>query len=155
MKMSKKHASMTLFEWSGIWKRYYLPPFSLEGKTVFDAGAGCGETAHFYLLNGAKKVIANEVNTASIAFIAQNALTNGWNVEIIPRAFEIGMLSSYSYDFLKMDIEGGERGLLAYDGKLQPCVIEVHDEETKEALVSRFDLAPVARVFEGTYLLRK
>jgi hypothetical protein len=155
MSVSRKQAMMTLLEWSSVWRRYYLPPFPLEGKTVFDIGAGCGETIYFYLLNGAKKIIANEIDPASVAFIEKNALRNGWNVEIINRAFDIAMLSTYSYDFMKMDIEGGEKCLLAYDGDLRPCVIEVHDDQTKEALVSRFGLSPVVRVAEGVYLLKK
>jgi precorrin-6B methylase 2 len=127
----------------------------LEGKTVLDIGAGCGETIYFYLLNGAKKVIANEIDPASVAFIEKNALLNGWNVEIINGAFDIATLSTYSYDFMKMDIEGGEKCLIEFNGDLKPCVIEVHDDETKERLMSRFGLLPVVRVAEGVYLLKK
>lgn len=153
--MSRNHAMMNLLEWSGVWRRYYLPPFPLEGKTVLDIGAGCGETIYFYLLNGAKKVIANEIDPESVAFIEKNALLNDWNVEIINGAFDIAMLSTYSHDFMKMDIEGGEKCLVHFNGDLKPCVIEVHDDETKERLVSRFGLLPVARVAEGVYLLKK
>ena len=40
------------------WHEHYLP--ILPGATVLDVGAGCGETARFYLLHGASRVIAVE-----------------------------------------------------------------------------------------------
>ena len=36
--------------------------FLVRGKTVLDVGAGCGETAFFYRLYGAKKVVAIEAD---------------------------------------------------------------------------------------------
>jgi len=42
-------------EWK-TWEKYYLPPFPLYRKTVLDVSAGCGETAFFYILYGAKKL---------------------------------------------------------------------------------------------------
>src|SRR5437867_10380800 len=38
-----------------LWHKWYLPPDGVEGKIVVDMGAGCGETAQFYLLHGAKQ----------------------------------------------------------------------------------------------------
>src|SRR6059036_536600 len=55
-----------------IWHQWYLPPDGVEGKTVVDMGAGCGETAQFYLLHGAKHVIAIESETHFVDFLKHN-----------------------------------------------------------------------------------
>lgn len=56
---------MLATEWK-IWEKYYLPPFPLYGKTILDVGAGCGETAFFYILYGAKKIIAIEPDVKAL-----------------------------------------------------------------------------------------
>jgi len=41
-----------------MWHKHYLP----IGQTVLDVGAGCGETALFYLKHGAQRVICIEAD---------------------------------------------------------------------------------------------
>lgn len=56
--LTSEHFRLLLLE-VGDWKKHYLP-VDIKGKTVLDVGAGCGETALFYFMNGARKVIAVE-----------------------------------------------------------------------------------------------
>jgi len=113
-----------LNEWR-IWKKYYIPPFSIKGKTVLDVGAGCGETAFLFFLYGAKKVIAVEPNKKAVKCLEENAERNNWNVEIIPEKFSIKHLE-LDFDFMKMDIEGDEKLLLNSPKIKKPSIVEVH-----------------------------
>jgi tRNA G37 N-methylase Trm5 len=132
--LTERMASIFIAECNGTWKAHYMPPFSLTGKTVLDAGAGCGETAYFYLANGAGRVVAVEANKERASLIEENATTNGWNVEVVAKPFSIDMLDSIPHDFLKVDIEGGERALLTYGGKVGEFVMETHGEELTQTL---------------------
>lgn len=78
------------------WHDEYLP---VRG-TVLDLGAGCGETAHFYLLHGAKRVIAVESYERAYQMLCNNF--NG-NPRVIPIHATI--------DKIKCDIEGSEEDL--------------------------------------------
>jgi len=124
-------------EWHGPWTEYYLPRFPLAGKTVLDVGAGCGETAYFYLIHGAKKVICTEPNIRRSNLIRENARRNDWNVEVVRQPFEVEMMESYEFDFMKMDCEGCESELLSLR-KLPPCAIEVHGETILSGLLGKF-----------------
>jgi len=111
--------------------RYYLPPFSLNGKTVLDIGAGCGETAWYFLRNGARKVVCIEQDKRRARLIEENRKNLNLSIEIIPHAFTAKHLS-IPHDFIKCDIEGGEIELLPYAKKLKPCVLEVHSAWIKQ-----------------------
>jgi hypothetical protein len=80
-----------------LWHRCYLP----VGETVLDLGAGCGETAQFYLNHGAKRVIAIESNPVAYALLAKNF-----------SADERVTCISAHLDSVKMDIEGFERNMI-------------------------------------------
>lgn len=56
--MPLHNANLMLKEWD-VWKKHYITPFPLKGKTVLDIGAGSSETA-LLCLHGASKVIAME-----------------------------------------------------------------------------------------------
>jgi len=115
-------------EWK-IWERYYLPTFSLGGKTVLDIGAGCGETAFLYFLYGARKIVAIELDKKVVEYLKENVKRNNWNVEVIPEAFKLEHLN-IPHDFMKMDIEGHEKELLKAS-IIKPCILEVHNSELK------------------------
>jgi len=124
-----------IFALAEVREGYYTPHFSLEGKTVLDLGACCGETAWFYLRLGAAKVYCVECNPVRISIIEENKKNNGLNVEIIPEPLTIEHLSKFEYDFIKCDVEGAETVLLDYmklKGPLKPCVLEVHGAELKK-----------------------
>jgi len=112
-----------------LWERLYLPRF-LEGKTVLDVGAGCGETAFFYIYHGAKRVVCIESDPLACKLIEVNRQRLNLNIEIICSKFNLEHLY-IPHDFMKMDIEGGEVELLKFDGPIAPCVIEVHDQVQK------------------------
>jgi SAM-dependent methyltransferase len=128
LKLLKLYALWFLREWD-IWTKSYLPNFSLKGCTVLDVGAGCGETAFFYFLHGAGKVIAIEPNEEAIKCLTENAKVNGWNVEVIPEKFKLDHLK-IPHDFMKMDIDGAETALFNAEVNM-PCVVEVHNNVTR------------------------
>ena len=136
-------------EWRA-WSKWYLPPWSLQGKTVLDIGAGCGETALFYYCHGAEKVIAVEPEPSLAPLLKRNGDRNRWNMEIIERPFDRSMLG-WSFDFMKMDGEGCETQLLtAYS--LPPCAIEVHNKIDAQMLEERFGLEVLPQ--KGNWILR-
>lgn len=132
LKLLKVYAIWFIKEWD-IWINSYLPPFSLKGKTVLDVGAGCGETAFFYFLHGADKVIAIEPDAKAVKCLKENAKVNGWNVEIIPEKFKLEHLK-LSHDFMKMDIDGAETELFNVPID-KPCVVEVHNNVTQAEFI--------------------
>jgi hypothetical protein len=128
LKLLREYAFWFIDEWN-VWKNCYLPRFSLKGKTVLDIGAGCGETAFFYFLHGAKKVVAIEPYVKAVSILRENAEINKWNVHIIPEKFKLEHLE-IPHDFMKVDIEGGEVELLKVEIN-EPCIVEVHNNELK------------------------
>ena len=110
---------------------YYLPNFSLKGKTVLDVGACCGETAYYFLRKGASKVVCIECDASSIELLRKNVENLGMNVEVIPERFNLKHLQK-QHDFMKCDIEESEQILLPVVDRLKPCVLEVHGFALKE-----------------------
>lgn len=149
------HASITVTDWR-IWSKYYLPSFGLKDKVILDVGAGCGETAHFYLMYGARKVIAIEPDRIAAELLAENAKRNNWNVDVINRGFQLDDLN-IAHDFMKMDGEGCEATLLELndDYNLKPCVIEVHSKGLIKQLTAKFHMNVVFRSTAGMALIRK
>jgi len=125
-------------EWRS-WKNWYLPPWSLTGKTVLDVGAGCGETALFYFLHGASRVIAIEPQTSLVPLLKKNMSRNEWDMKVVEGPFDLSMLD-WNLDFMKMDGEGCETLLLTANS-IPPCSIEVHDKVTVDALKERFGMS--------------
>ncbi len=80
-----------------MWHRNYLP----AGRSVLDLGAGCGETVMFYLNHGAENVLAVEGNSECFRNLAKNFGGDG-RVS----------LHHIMIDHLKVDIEGGEKGMI-------------------------------------------
>ncbi|MDG6982836.1 MAG: glycosyltransferase [Nitrososphaerota archaeon] len=136
--MKGEHLTMMLDE-AKMWSEAYLPPAGVKGKTVLDVGAGCGETAFFYLNHGARAVVAIEPDHEAAQMLRENARVNRWNVQVIERPFKNEYLET-PHDFLKMDGEGCESELLTYGGLLGDCVIECHSLELRNELSSKFNL---------------
>jgi predicted RNA methylase len=126
-KLSQVRRSLFFTEFEN-WKQNYIP-FPLKDKTVLDVGAGEGETALFFLLHGAKKVICVEPDPKCFG----NLLCNASRFNIIPvlSPFNLTMLDSFSFDFMKMDIEGYEESLLTVDLD-RPAVVEIHGLQQRE-----------------------
>ena len=87
VQLLENYAMTMIREW-GIWNKYYLPNFSLEGKTVLDVGAGCGETALFYFLNGASKIFAIEPNEEAYKLLLENKEVNDWDLHPTRSCFD-------------------------------------------------------------------
>ena len=131
LKLLNEYFLMLATEWQ-TWEKHYLPTFCLTGKFVLDVGAGCGETVFFYLLHGARKVVAIEPNTEAAKCLKENAERNHWNMKLKQEPFKLEHLS-IPHDFMKMDIEGGEIELLKVPYN-KPCAIEVHSNATRRGL---------------------
>lgn len=110
------------------WRSLYLPPWSLKGKTVLDVGAGCGESAKFFLDNGAFRVVAVEPNRECWPYLEKNAESH--SMHIVEDPFNPSMmLHDFDYDFVKMDIEGYESLLIPYlDYISVPMAVECHNK---------------------------
>jgi methylase of polypeptide subunit release factors len=144
------YAITLISEWR-IWERCYLPDFTLSGKTVLDIGAGCGETALFYILHGAEKVIAIEPEAKAVKCLEENVLENKWTVEIIPEPFNLKHLK-FNHDFMKMDAEGCEKELL-HLSKFKPCIVEVHNTKLKKKFEER-GFRKIYSFKNGIYLMK-
>jgi len=83
-----------------MWHRDYLPK-KLTGKWVLDGGAGCGETAFFFLAHGAAGVVCFEPDPAALRCLYRN-FGEDPRVIIVP----------YPIDFIKLDIEGAEKDMV-------------------------------------------
>jgi hypothetical protein len=92
-----EHHRATLENELELWHRYYLP----VGPTVLDVGAGCGETALFYLKHGALRVVCIEGDEKALELLAKN-FAHDDRVTIVPAVV----------DSIKIDIEGGEENLV-------------------------------------------
>ena len=80
-----------------MWHVQYLPC----GRRVLDIGAGCGETALFYLKHGAEEVVCIEGDSKALAMLQRN-FGNDRRVRIIP----------FMIEHIKIDIDGAEEGML-------------------------------------------
>ena len=145
LKLLPFHANRLVREWD-IWEMYYAP-IDLKGKTVLDIGAGCLETAVFYLGKGAAKIVCVENNPDAVTIAKENIQANPqMKVELLNEPVSLEQLK-LPHDFLKMNVEGAESILLDYCGKLGPCVIEAYKIglwDIPKALMEKFpELKPV------------
>jgi len=122
------------------WDEYYLHGFE-EGMSVMDVGAGCGETAIFYLAHGARKVVAIESDQGAFKLLRKN--TEGLAVECIGGPFRLEYLN-FDVDFCKMDCEGCETLFLGVEAIDTRLVVEVHKrmigQEASTSLIRKFNL---------------
>lgn len=137
------------------WEETYLPT-SVKGKVVLSVGDGCGETSLFFLRHGASKVIAIERDPEPFDLLRKNVEVNRLNVVPMNDSFKLEHLKM-EFDFMKVDIEGGERILLDLDrGLLKPCVIEAHrinDRTLPEKLQERFGMRKISAIGRNVVLL--
>jgi SAM-dependent methyltransferase len=122
-----------LWEWRK-WKRDYVPPFPLAGKTVLDVGAGSGETAYLYFLSGAKEVVCIEPDPQEAALIEENSANLGWKTKVICEPFKLEHLTVRKFDFVKLDCEGCESMLLSLPEIKVPMALETHSLSVTEGL---------------------
>jgi SAM-dependent methyltransferase len=152
IKLKHEYATLLNEEWT-LWQEAYLPPSGLEGKTVLDVGAGCGETALLFFLNGAKNVICVEPNKDAATLLSSNGKENGWQIEIFNEAFRLNHIR-YAVEkgasLMKIDCEGGEEALLRMEKLPQLLsVIEVHTPRLKELFLRKFDNLRCYHTYQG------
>lgn len=130
---SKGRKEMFIGEYSS-WKKWYLP-VDIKGLTILDIGAGEGESARFFLDHGAKKVICIECDDFAFKNLELNS--KGKPIKCYHKFFELSDLN-HKFDFIKMDIEGGEKDLLKLNERLHiPLVMEVHGIELAKQLYKK------------------
>jgi len=128
------YGNLIINEWCD-WKKAYFMPFSLKGKTILDVGAGCGETAFFFFVNGAEKVICIEKQEKLLKYLLKNKNYNNWNLKVVIDSFNLGYLN-LDFDLAKIDIEGNERELLNTEIDFPLC-LEVHNKKLEEEFAKR------------------
>lgn len=82
------------------WHRDYLP---VPTGVVLDVGAGCGETAYFYLRHGATQVICVERYEPAYDLLCRNFAAQIRTGVVIPICAHLTKV--------KIDIEGGEENM--------------------------------------------
>ncbi len=104
-----------------------------NGKVVLDCGADYGSTAKFFFSRGAKKVIAVEFDNqywdALVALSKESEIIPVRKFLATAGDFE-DLIDNYDVDIIKVDIEGGETGLLdvscEYLRKIPEFAVEYH-----------------------------
>ena len=147
----KKNYAIILFKEILAWERWYGED-RLMDKTVMDAGAGCGETLWWFARQGARNFIAIEPDPTCIPYLEENARLNGWQVTIINEILRPEHLK-IPHDFVKIDVEGGEKVLL--DGsveKLGRCIIEMHPPFIGDAVCQRIVEKFKLRSLDGRWI---
>ena len=79
------------------WHGLYLP----TGDNVIDIGAGCGESAQFFLNHGAKTVVCVENHPTALQHLHRN-FDNDPRVTIVP----------FRVDTIKVDCDGCEENMM-------------------------------------------
>jgi SAM-dependent methyltransferase len=126
-----KHVSSLLMRFGFEYYKACHPNFDLTNKTVLDVGAGCGETAFYFLrYAGAKHVICIENHPGRIEALRFNKDACALDITVVGEDFKVQHLDMFDYDFIKMNIEGFEE--LLYDEidgykKLKPCWLQAHN----------------------------
>jgi len=118
-----------------------------KGKTVLDIGASNGDTADFFLRNGAKEVIAVEMDFKFYQELVKNAkVIQGIHpVRLMvcrKEDWEV-LIQAYRPDVMKSDCEGCEITLDTISDeilcKVQEYIIEVHSFEIEKTLKLKFE----------------
>lgn len=112
-------------ERSDTWAKFYLPPGGVRGLNVLDLGAGQGESAKFYLDNGAREVLCVERDDDNLEMLRDNSKYG--KLRIVGYDFTIKQLEIPEVDVIKCDIEGFEFFLAKY--------LEGHRDYNKEIIV--------------------
>lgn len=140
---------MLIFKEWRHWMRDYIPNDGIIGKTILDVGAGSGETAWFYLTQGARKVICIEPDLKRIAALRRNAEKWRWDIEVIERRFKSEDMMRL-FDFAKIDCEGGERLLLDLQD-LPSLAVEIHGKELAKRFAVQFPSMSIKKKFHWPF----
>ena len=100
------------------WHQIYLPASPEKLECVLDVGAGCGETVKFWLMHGAKRVIAIEPADGAFFALARN-FAGDPRVILVPAAIT----------HIKIDAEGAEDGM----------IVETHSRDDKWEIIGTHD----------------
>ena len=140
IELDRFRASTLIREYFTIWSKFYLPKVGLKGATVLDAGAGCGETTHFFFQHGAARVIALEKDPNAVSLLRKNSIKNKWRIVIYEDSLQPWHVKDLKYDFAKIDVEGGERCLLQLENLPFKTVIETHSKELTQGFMDKFHM---------------
>lgn len=122
------------------WNLYYGWRFSFAAKVVLDIGATDGDVSWYFLQNGARRVIAVEMDDRWFAQLVHN-YTDDPRVLPLQAIVDRGpilplLMTTFSPDLVKIDCEGGEVGILDCSGEIlrsiKEYIIEVHPPEIRD-----------------------
>jgi hypothetical protein len=111
------------------WLKYYLP-FSVKDKVILDVGAGEGESARFFIEQGARQVICVECDEFALANLQYNAKRHP-EIVVVPEPFKLEHLTAFGCDLAKIDIEGYEEALLGTK-PTGPTIVEIHGLQLRD-----------------------
>ena len=116
-----------------------------KNKTVLDIGAANGDTAEFFLLRGAKNIIAVEGLDSRFLSLQQNVKACS---RILPLHMWLSMkeqyedlIQVYRPEIVKVDVEGAEITLFDIDNKIwriiPEFIIEVHSDDLLSRMLTK------------------
>jgi len=149
LSMDSSHRTLVRNELMGEWHPDYLPDDSslpqIKDSTVVEMGAGCGETAFFYLKHEASRIISIESDSEAIS----HYLKNFPDVVFIPRTVKMVLVEAH-VDIPRIDIEGSERGMVFETHFPVKFRLLKHDHETRlwriERKKPRFRIVHAGRI---------
>ena len=137
MDMSPDVRRDATIDWND-YQRFYVPKGGLKGLQVLDVGAGEGETAKFFIEQGASLVVCVEKDLEKVKRLRINAEHFGWPVRIIPGPFYYTQVYLYGGDFVKVDVEGAESELLELPKIDFRLAVEIHGRELYQKFRTKF-----------------
>jgi len=111
------------------WERNYLPlkPVPKKGM-ILDAGAGEGETILFYAKRGFRNFVAVESDLKAYSHLLRNVeRLKMFGLQVVARNKSFDAEDLEGVKFAKIDVEGGERELLAVDSLPCEMIVEIHN----------------------------
>ena len=134
------------------YERFYVPEGGLKMARVLDAGAGEGETAKFFMEQGAASVVCIEPDPEKVGRLKVNTAKYGSRVEIHERKFSYAHLFIFGTDFAKIDVEGAEAELLELAELRFPLAVEIHSADLLRRFQAKFPYLRYDRVRLGSGL---
>lgn len=133
---------------------YYMPDY--KGKTVLDVGADYGSSACWFLVKGAKHVIAVEKHGPHFKKLKEYAEALGQD-KIIPLKMNVNkkqdyemLLTRYKPDIAKLDCEGCEVHLLKVEEEIfsipKEYVIEAHSVKLTSDFLTKLEKSYKAKI---------
>lgn len=133
-----------------VWDKHYLPrgKFSRD-PLVLDAGSGEGETLVFFATHGFRNFLAVEINDDALTRAIEVGHRLGVSLRVRCGSFALSDLNGVGY--AKIDVEGGEKELLALSAVPCEMVVEVHGDKLMQEFLLKWPQLSVEWKWKETY----